>query len=124
MYPQVSGKQNSGMSIGCNLIGKVEKTSNLGLEMSNVLKWSFHVRAKRAKAQRSFNYLQQNLPCSLPNSVKYNSNSACVLSILLYDSQAWYPDISHLRLLKKNLEGFKLVLRKERLKQISLYVKL
>ena len=77
MYPQVSGKQNSGMSIGSNLIEKVEKTSNLGLEMSNVLKWSFHVRAKRAKAQRSFNYLQQKLHCSLPNNVKHNLNFAC-----------------------------------------------
>ena len=40
------------------------------------------------------------MPNSLPNSVKYNLYSACVLSILLYGSQAWFADISHLRLLE------------------------
>ena len=101
MYLQVSGKHNSGLIIGSNLIEKVEKTRYSGVEITSILKWSFHVQAKLAKAQRSFNYLQQNLPYSLPKSVKYNLNSAYVLSLLLDDCQAWYADISPLRLMIK-----------------------
>ena len=94
-------KVDGGLNIGSNLIRKVDKTSELGIEISSNFKWSFHVRAKLAKAQRSFNYLRHNVPLpSLPNSVKYNLYSACVLSILLYGSQAWFADISHLRLLE------------------------
>ena len=100
VYLQVSEKYDSGLSIGTNLIRKVDKTSFLGIEISSNLKWSIHVRTKLAKAQRGFNYLRHNVPYSLPNSVKYNLYSACVLSILLYGSQAWFADISQLRLLE------------------------
>ena len=100
VYLQVSKKCDGGFSIGSNLIRKVDRTSDLGIEISSNLKWNIHVRTKLAKAQRSFNYLRHNVPYSLPNSVKYNLYSACVLSILLYGSQAWFADVSHLRLLE------------------------
>ena len=109
VYLQVSEICDSGLNIGSNLIRKVDKISDLGIEISSNLKWSNHVRTKLAKAQRSFNYLRHNVPYSIPNSVKYNLYSACVLSILLYGSQAWFADISHLRLLEnfywKGLRG-------------------
>ena len=78
VYLQVSEKCDSGLSIGSNMIRIVDKTSDLGIEISSNLKWSIHVRTNLAKAQRSFNYLRHNVPYSLPNSVKYNLFSACV----------------------------------------------
>ena len=57
VYLQVSEKCDSGFSTGSNLIRKIDKTSELGIEISSNLKWSIHVRTKLAKAKRSFNYL-------------------------------------------------------------------
>ena len=51
VYLQVSEKCDSCLSIGSNLIRKVDKTSDLGIENSSNLKWSIHVRTKLAKAQ-------------------------------------------------------------------------
>ena len=50
VYLQVYEKCDSGFSIGSNLIRKVGKTSDLGIEISSSLKWSIHVRTKLAKA--------------------------------------------------------------------------
>ena len=41
------------------------------------------------------------MPYSLPNKVKFNLYSACVLSFLLYGSPAWHAGLTHLRLLEK-----------------------
>ena len=57
VYLQVSEKCDSGLSIESNLIQKVDKTSDLGIEISSYLKWCIRVRTKLAKAQRSFDYL-------------------------------------------------------------------
>ena len=78
VYLQVSEKCDSCFSIGSNLILKVDKTIDLGIEISSNLKWSIHVRPKLAKPQRSFNYLRHNMTYSLPDSVKYNLYSACI----------------------------------------------
>ena len=53
MYLQVSEKCNMGLSIGSNLIRKIDQTNDLGIEISINLKWSIHVRTKLAKAQRT-----------------------------------------------------------------------
>ena len=52
LYLQVSKKCDSGLSIGSIMIRKVDKTSDLGIEISPNLKWRIHVRTKLAKAQR------------------------------------------------------------------------
>ena len=80
---------------------KEQNTTDLGVELCSILKCSRHIRNKLTKAQRSFNCLRHNVQYCLPNNVKQNLYTSCVLSILLYASVAWFPDICHLRLLEK-----------------------
>ena len=89
------------LSLDGHLLKRLDTTSDLGLEVSSTLKWDLHIRTKLSRVRNSFNYLRHNAPYSLPSRVKLNFYYACVLSTLLYGSQVWSPDVSHIRLTEK-----------------------
>ena len=95
--PECSGT----LSLDGHLLKQVDATSDLGLEVSSNLKWDLHIRTKSSRARNNFNYLRHNAPYSLPSRVKLNLCYACVLSTLLYGSQVWSSDVSHIRLMEK-----------------------
>ena len=101
VYIHISEAHQCDFKIDQVSLQKVHNTTDLGVEICSILKWSRHIRNKLTKAQRSFNGLRHNVPYSLPNKVKQNLYKSCVLSVLLYAYVAWFPDIGHLRLLEK-----------------------
>ena len=50
---------------------------------------------------KRFFLLKHSVPMLVSSNVKYNLFNACVLSILLYASQAWCPGFTHHELLEK-----------------------
>ena len=101
VYIHISEAHKCDFKIDQISLQKVHNTTDLGVENCSNLKWSRHIRIKLTKAERSFNCLRHNAQYSLPNKVKQNLYTSCVLSILLYASVAWFPDNDHLRLLEK-----------------------
>ena len=95
--PESSGS----LSLDGHLLKQVDATSDLGLEVSSNLKWDLHIRTKLFRARNNFNYLRHNAAYSMPSRVKLNLYYACVLSTLLYGSQVWSLDVSHIRLMEK-----------------------
>ena len=94
--PECSGT----LSLDGHLLKQVDATNGLGLEVLSNLKWDLHIRTKLSRARNNFNYLRHNAPYSLPSRVKLNLCYARVLSTLLYGSQVWSPDVSHIRLME------------------------
>ena len=100
-YIHISKKTTGDLFLNNEKLRKVESTTDLGIEVTSCLRCDFHIRSKLNKAKQNFNYLRHNVPYSLPNKVKFNLYSACVLSVLLYGSPAWHAGLTHLQLLEK-----------------------
>ena len=94
--PECSGT----LSLDGHLLKQVDATYDLGLEVLSNLKWDLHIRTKLSRARNNFNYLRHNAPYNLLSRVKLNLCYARVLSTLLYGSQMWSPDVSHIRLME------------------------
>ena len=101
------------MSLDNILLGDVEIPSvdnitDLGIEVSKTLKWSFHIQTKIVKVRRSFDYLKHSVPFNLPSWVKFNFFKAFVLSVLLYGYPTWFPEFSDVRRLEQlNIHGMR-----------------
>ena len=80
----------------------VSSHKDLGLYISNDLKWGFHVTSKLCRARQCFLSLKAKIPFNTPSHVKLLFYRSLVLSVLLYGFPAWYPDVSML----KKLENF------------------
>ena len=115
-YFHISEAQKCDFKIDQIFLQKVDYTTNLGVEICSNLKWSRHIRNKLTKAQWRFNCLWHNVPYSLPNNVKQNLYTSCILSVLLYTSVAWFPRFWSLKVIRKILlERIVLVLWKTQL---------
>ena len=78
-------------------IEPVNEVTNLGLTINCSLDWTPHLSIKMAKSYKVFHYIKRTIPFAVSPFVKYNLLNACVLSVLLYGSQVWYPNLAMLR---------------------------
>ena len=85
------------------VLENVSSHKDLGVYISNDLKWGFHVTSKLCTARQCFFSLKVKIPFNTPSHVKLHLYRSLVLSVLLYGFPAWYPDVSKL----KKLENFK-----------------
>ena len=84
------------------VLENVSSDKDLGVYISNDLKWGFHVTSKLCIARQCFFSLKAKMPFNTPSHVKLHLYRSLVLSVLLYGFPAWYPDVSML----KKLENF------------------
>ena len=84
------------------LLENVNSHKKLGVYVGFNLKWNLNVAKKLHWARQSFFALKSKVPFTTPSITKLKLNHSMVLSILLYDFPAWYPDITSL----KRLESF------------------
>ena len=88
-------------------IPSVDNITDLGIEVSKTLKWSFHIQRKIVKVRRSFDYLKHSVPFNLPSGVSFNFFKAFVLSVL-YGYPTWFPEFSDIRRLEQlNIHGLR-----------------
>ena len=73
------------------VLENVSSHKDLGLYISNDLKWGFHVTSKLCKARQCFFSLKAKIPFNTPSHVKLHLYRSLVLSVLLYGFPAWYP---------------------------------
>ena len=80
----------------------VNCVKDLGIYGQISISWKGHIQAKLRAARKSFQFLKRTITYSISVATKLLTYSLCVHSILLYDSQIWYPSISE----RKQLEFF------------------
>ena len=85
-YLHFSRTSTDSLCIGSDNISRIDPITDLGIEVSSTLKWSYQirikVRIKLVKARRALNYLKHSVPYGLSSGVKFNLYKACVLSVL------------------------------------------
>ena len=72
----------------------VQSPKYLGLIISGNLKWVDHVNYKIFKARKSFPKLKSTIPWTTPSKINFQLYQSMVLSVLLYASSIWSPNIS------------------------------
>ena len=97
-------KGSSSVEMNCHLLDNVAHIKDLGIIVSNNLKWTEHVLTKLNNAARCFNALNQKIPWQTPSWKKYELYSSLVLSVLLYGIPSWSLDITRL----KSMETFQM----------------
>ena len=73
----------------------------LGVLINNKLSWSDRLDLKLVKCYRIFHYIKRNIHFCAPTRVKLTIYKTCLLSILLYNSQVWYPSTLYLRKIER-----------------------
>ena len=94
-------KGSSSVEMNRHLLDNVAHIKDLGIIVSNNLKWTEHVLTKLNNATRSFHALKQKIPWQTPSWKKYELYSSLVLSVLLYGIRSWSPDITRLKSMEK-----------------------
>ena len=78
------------------------KTINdLGIVFNCTLSWNDHVSTKLRSCNRLLHAFKRHFPFNCPIPVKLRVYTACLLSVLLYGSQAWYCDNTSLRRMER-----------------------
>lgn len=93
-------KDNFSISVHDSNVESVNTMKDLGVHIDSNLNWATHIKTKITSATRTFYMIKNNIPFSAPIKTKLNLYQTCVLSILTYASQVWYPDITSIRKLE------------------------
>ena len=88
------------------VLENVSSHKDLGVYISNDLKWDFHATSKLCKARQCFFSLKAKIYFNTTSHVKLRLYRSLVLSVLLNGFPAWYPDVSMLN----KLENFQLLM--------------
>ena len=83
-----------------NELPVVNTIKDLGIMVSDNLSWDKHIQSKLIAARKSFQFLKRNLPRNVCTRTKLLYYRLCVLSVLLYGSQIWYPSLIYRRKLE------------------------
>ena len=83
-----------------NELPVVNTIKDLGIMVSDYLSWDKHIQSKLIAARKSFQFLKRNLPRNVCTRTKLLYYRLCVLSVLLYGSQIWYPSLIYRRKLE------------------------
>ena len=91
-----------------NELPVVNTIKDLGIIVFDNLYWDKHIQTKLIAARKSFQFLKRNLPRNVCTRTKLPYYRLCVLSVLLYGSQIWYPSLVYrLKLESFNMECLK-----------------
>ena len=94
-------KGSSSVEMNRHLLDNVAHIKDLGIIVSNNLKWTEHVLTKLNNATRCFHALKQKIHWQTPSWKKYELYSSLVLSVLLNGIPSWSPDITRLKSMEK-----------------------
>ena len=86
------------LTIGNHQISTVSCIKDIGVWVADDLSWRPHIEKKLASANRSLFVLKKNIPITCPTTTKLYKS--CVLSVILYASQTWFPDLTSIRKLE------------------------
>ena len=75
--------------------------NDLGVVITNNLKWDSHINQRLSKAQQKLFFLKRNVPFSTNTKVKVSLYKSYILSILLYASNVWFSNWPNCRKLEK-----------------------
>ena len=78
----------------------VNTIKDLGIMVSDNLSWDKHIQSKLIAARKSVQFLKRNLHRNVCTRTKLLYYRLCVLSVLLYGSQIWYPSLIYRRKLE------------------------
>ena len=81
-------------------IKTVSTIRDLGVTFDTNLSWKPHLNSSITKANNVFFSLKRNVPYGTPVYTKLCIYRSCILSLLLYGSQVWYPNTTILRTLE------------------------
>ena len=73
------------------------EVKDLGLKVSNNLKWKLHLNWKIKKCYGIFSSIKRTIPFSIPTHVKVRIIKSYVLSSLCYCSPVWLPNQTELK---------------------------
>ena len=65
---------------------------DLGIVITNNLKWDIHINQRLSKAQQKLFFLKRNVPFSTKTRVKVSLYKSFILSFLLYASIVWFSN--------------------------------
>ena len=80
-----------------NELQVVNTIKDLGIMVSDNLFWDKHIQTKLIAARKAFQFLKRNLPRNVCTRTKLLYYRLCVLSVLLFGSQIWYPSLIYRR---------------------------
>ena len=83
------------------LISPCDNVVDLGIIFSGSLSWSGHIDRKLHKCMALLHSFRRAVPWNCPIHVKLTIYHSCILSVLCYNSQIWYPSISDMRRLER-----------------------
>ena len=88
------------LTIGNHQISTVSCIKDIGVWVADDLSWRPHIEKKLSSASRSLLMLKKNIPITCPTTTKLQLYKSCVLSVILYASQIWFPDLTSIRKLE------------------------
>ena len=94
-------KGSSSVEMNRHLLDNVAHIKDLGIIVTNNLKWTEKVLTKLNNATRCFHALKQKIPWPTPSWKKYELYSILVFSVLLYGIPSRSPNITRLKSMEK-----------------------
>ena len=91
-------------SLGLNdmSIPSVSSINDLGVTITQNLKWDNHLKLKLIAVNKSFHFIKRSIPYSVSLWTKFKYYQLCIRSVLLYGSQICFPSL----LCRRKLELF------------------
>ena len=81
-------------------IPSVSSIKDLGVTISSDLKWDIHIKTKLVAVNKAFHFLKRSIPYGVSMRTKFKYYQLCIVSILLYGSQVWFPSLTYRRKLE------------------------
>ena len=89
-------KDHCSVNIGGEIVHPVNTVKDLGIYVSENLKWNFHILRRLGLCFSLLSSLKGNLRFDLPPQTKLTMYKSFLLSTLLYGSEIWSPSCAEL----------------------------